>query len=145
MLSAEKAFEPFSRSPCFNNIFGKMSCCITICFCTFVSCFWKFSCCCRNCCCNCCTAAPSIFVNSVNCSKFSLKQICKTTSNQTVDQQLNSFTFSFNEEGGGPKNYLSFFSFFPKHNCWFEVLQVLVIFLSVLKIFFFLQLVHLIR
>ena len=56
MPSAEKVFEPFSCSPCFNNIFCKMSYCFTICFCTSVCCFWKFSCCCTNCCCNCCTA-----------------------------------------------------------------------------------------
>ena len=68
-----------------------MSCCFTICFCTSVCCFWKFSCCCRNCCCYCCTAVPRIFVNSVNCSIFSIKRICKTKSTQTVDQQLNSF------------------------------------------------------
>ena len=91
MPSTEKVFEPFSRSPYFNNIFCKMSCCFIICFCTSVCCFWKFSCCCTNCCCDCCTVAPSIFVNSVNCSIFSIKQICKTKSNKTVDQQLNSF------------------------------------------------------
>ena len=90
MPSTEKVFEPFSHSPCFNNIFCKMSF-FTICFCTSVCYFWKFSCCCTNCCCNCCTAAPCIFINSVNCSIFSIKQICKTKSNQTVDQQLKGF------------------------------------------------------